>query len=739
MITVSDPLAGIRPSVFAGTAICEEVGLRLRPGTCGPVFEQDRWDFRNVEGLPRSLRDVRKIIDFAKIRNPLWRPVVKEYVLALMAPLHEKVRDLPGAYRIQRTLQTTSNRGEHTVAWLNWLTAQGVTSLTEVDQYLCDAYLIHRSTRRTRTGVTVETSESQRLMAVLVPQEFAAYSELFTHDRLPDGLRPWNGASALSVIGATKQAGNKTQPARAELLQPLLQGCLFLLRTIAPPALELRSHIRETHATTVLRSNRATGERRKSLVEEVIRRHMIKLDPLEGSNDLALSGKHKAGWTPEDPLWSVNLTALAREAGLKGTILPGQRRGTPQDRTAEGGLLGSLRPLLEEAVAIVGTAPRWARRAPDVTRADGHGKAPWTLPLHERDLIAVLDAVRTAALIVIALLSGMRQSELIELPIDCRLPAEGPPGRQRYRLKSKLIKGQGYDTAVWDEWVVVKEAYEAAGVAAAIAGEDATHLFSRTLDFDECLKRLRRWVNGPHGQRLHLAPIPGDNLTLRTFRRTLALEIAHRPGGLLAAKVQLKHLSVVTTEGYAHRPGGAQAKFLAEIGREEYSRNEALTLQAFRDYQDGKRPAGPGGRDLIRFFETVESQLAVPAAAAPNVKPSDQEVITLLAKRAGTLHLGLANYCWFIDPAKALCLKLAGTPDRKTPLAGMCDSARCPQATHHAGHRGVWASAAGNYRVFIGKIGRGQKSERARLASEIERADRVVAEIDAATPTEATP
>ncbi|MFE9968427.1 hypothetical protein [Streptomyces sp. NPDC005525] len=150
-------------------------------------------------------------------------------------------------------------------------------------------------------------------------------------------------------------------------------------------------------------------------------------------------------------------------------------------------------------------------------------------------------------------------------------------------------------------------------------------------------------------------------------------------------------------------------------------------------------PPGPGGRDLFRFFETVESQLAGPAATAPNIKPSDQEVITLLAKRAGTLHLGLANYCWFIDPAKALCLKLAGNPDRKTPLAGMCDSARCPQATHHAGHRGVWASAAGNYRVFIGKIGRGQKGERARLASEIERAERVVAEIDAATATEATP
>ncbi len=47
---------------------------------------------------------------------------------------------------------------------------------------------------------------------------------------------------------------------------------------------------------------------------------------------------------------------------------------------------------------------------------------------------------------------------------------------------------------------------------------------------------------------------------------------------------------------------------------------------------------------------------------------------------AKTLHAGVGNYCWFSDPAKALCLKLAGTPDADEPLMGICDSARCPQA-----------------------------------------------------------
>ncbi|MFB6906582.1 hypothetical protein ACFCWB_20170 [Streptomyces bacillaris] len=210
---------------------------------------------------------------------------------------------------------------------------------------------------------------------------------------------------------------------------------------------------------------------------------------------------------------------------------------------------------------------------------------------------------------------------------------------------------------------------------------------------------------------------------MRILRRTLAVEIAHRPGGLLAAKIQLKHLSVTTTEGYANRPGGAQAKFLAEIGEEEQKRNLTLTLQAFRDYQNGKWPAGPGARELLTFFKSIEEELGELDVTAPVIRHSDQEVISLLGHRAGALHLGAANCCWFLDPDKALCLKLAKTKNRSQPLAGMCDSARCPQATHHPCHRPVWASAAANSRVFIGKIGRSQKAEKSRLTAEAERAD----------------
>jgi hypothetical protein len=214
---------------------------------------------------------------------------------------------------------------------------------------------------------------------------------------------------------------------------------------------------------------------------------------------------------------------------------------------------------------------------------------------------------------------------------------------------------------------------------------------------------FRAWVNGPAGQRLGLAQLPEDKVSLRMLRRTLALELAYRPGGVLAAKLHLKHIAVATTEGYASRPGGAQAALLAEVNKHESERNLALVWEEFGNYQQGILPAGLGARELTEFFAHVDGKLGSAGAGAVKVQRSDQGVLNLLSKRANTLHLGVANYCWFTDPSRALCLKLAGTPHADKPLAGMYDSARCRQATHHPRHRDVWAEHAQRTKTFLGQ------------------------------------
>ncbi len=115
---------------------------------------------------------------------------------------------------------------------------------------------------------------------------------------------------------------------------------------------------------------------------------------------------------------------------------------------------------------------------------------------------------------------------------------------------------------------------------------------------------------------------------------------------MLAAKLHLKHIAVATTEGYASRPGGAQAELLAEVNKHEADRNLDLVWAELRNYQQGIMPAGPGARELTEFFAHIDGKLAGSGPGAPRTQASDRDILNLITKRARALHLGTANYCW---------------------------------------------------------------------------------------------
>ncbi|MDX3229158.1 hypothetical protein [Streptomyces sp. ME19-01-6] len=90
-------------------------------------------------------------------------------------------------------------------------------------------------------------------------------------------------------------------------------------------------------------------------------------------------------------------------------------------------------------------------------------------------------------------------------------------------------------------------------------------------------------------------------------------------------------------------------------------------LEEFRNYRQGILPGRPRSPKPTEFFTSIDEKLDPAAATAPRTQPSDRDVLNLLTKRAKVLHLGLANYCWFTDPSRALCLRLAGTPTADRP------------------------------------------------------------------------
>ena len=705
-------------SVFTGADVCAAAGFRLRPGGHAAVFDDEVWRFDDVDGISVQMSSSGQTrLDFTAISDPRWRLVAKEYLLARLAPCHPDVAVLPRAFRVPLTLASCVRRLAETIRWMNWLTVRHVTSLGEVAQDDCDRYLAERRLRKDPAGaVTGTLEESVARVAAAAIIELACYCELFTADRYRDGFTPWNGRSSSQVAGLRPPAENKTPIIGSGTLQPILGAALYLTTVIGPHLMTLPPQVQQQR-----REHAGLGEAAADpgRLEQVLRHHAETGLPLEAVRDVSARARLRQGWNPEDPLLAVSFTALAREAGT-GRIRPGP--------------LAATRPLIEQTLALVGTAKPWGRQAAHVPRADGAGAAPWTLPLDERDIRDLTGYAHTACLLLTAALTGMRGSELMELRHGCRSTTQHGNGLTRCRLTSKLIKGQPLG-GTEEQWVVIEAVHDAIGLAEQLSHYTRTRddlIFGR-FNFDLRYPWLRAWVNGPAGQRLGLTPIPGSSINLRMLRRTLAHELAYRPGGLLAAKIALKHVSVATTEGYAARPGGAQGKLLAEIAEDEAGRNLQVVLAEFRNYQNGIMPAGPGARELTEFFATVDGDLTSHATTTPNVVASDQHVLNLLSRRAQVLHLAAANYCWFTDPSRALCLKLAGTPSADKPLAGMCDSARCPQATHHPCHRPVWAGAVTSTTAFIGALGRTRTAERTRLQAELDRAQRVLTSIDTAT------
>ncbi|MFG2876982.1 hypothetical protein ACGFYU_18635 [Streptomyces sp. NPDC048337] len=723
MTTPSVLAATGRRSPFSGLDVCTVAQLEMPHGNRGPLFDDDLWDMTGLARAPKSLTPTALRWDFRRIVNPAWRTVAKEMILALLAPQDEHVAVLPHAFRKPKAVSAVYGQISGMALWLNWLHAEGVRTLADVDQNLCDRYMAFAS-RSTRHGRTVQPST---LLNLLLPVQYLAfYSGLFTHDAYAPGFTPWAGRSVFEVAGAKKQAGNLSGPVPDHVFQPMMAAALWVVQTLGPYVAE------EIERAQAQKESRPTIGIRYSLSKRDRDRFAEHLNacvrdgvPLPQLDRGSITQRVRSGvWSLSDPLLEVNLDQLGRDAGVSKEIQIGP--------------LEVLRPLIEEAAAKVGVAAVHGRGAALVQRADGNGTAPWTLPLDYRQLRTLGSLVQGACLVVTAALSGMRASELAELSTDsCLPPTPAYSGAMRYRLASRLIKGQEFG-GVPEEWVVVEEAWRAVGLAARIAQRDGSlngALFGRKRPASaDIYIQFRTWVNGPEGGRLGLAPIPDGPVNARNLRRTLAMALANRPGGLIAAKIHLKHVHVATTEGYAHRPGGAQGIFLAEVGEEEAKHHLELTATAFREFQAGIMPSGPGARDVIAAFTHVDAALADHQAGEPKVLGSDRQLVNLLRSQSQFLHAGAANYCWFKDPHKALCLKIAGAPvtaDSK-PMAGMCDSARCPQATHHPVHRKVWADNAERTRVFLGSIPRGHKAERDRVRADLDRSLRVLDEIDAA-------
>lgn len=706
-------LAAGANSVFAGQDVCEVADLRLDPEARRPIYDDDVWDLSGLLDAHRMMRGGERVWDFTQITNPTWRPVLKDIALAFLAPQHERVISLPLAFRRVRSPRTVAQYLREWTLWMNWLSSRDVDSLSHVTQDLCNDYLSERSwSVRPNPDGPQRVSTSYLANIVKSVQVLRFYGDLFTVDRYDPLFIPWEGQNADTVAGNNRGGENSTPQLPLDILQPLLANCLYLIDTVGPHIPELLKMQRadQFEIQSVRRGHnpaRHLTAEHMSRIDRVLGDYFAARSPLPKLDEGYIRQRLQAGWDEDDPLVNVHIGRILLQAGIRAEL---------------SAVISQLRPTLEHAASEVGIDGPWARDAPLIPHAQTGVLVPLTTPLTSNELYQLASHVLGSCMVLTAAVTGMRRSELMEIDKGCRRVSEGPAGR-RYRVAAKLIKGQALG-GVPDEWVVIEEVDRALALAEELARTEAGESLFGGANIGSFATQFRRWTAGPSGQLLGLEPIPEGPINARMLRRTLSMELAKRPGGVLAAKIHLKHVSVVTTEGYAERPGGSQAAFLGEIEQEEHAHHLELTIAAFTDYRAGQMPSGPGARELINVFQHVDDRLT-DDTAEPVVINNERRLENLLRQQADVLHIGPANYCWFRDPSKALCLRLAGQTDASRPLVGMCDSARCPQATHHLHHRPVWETAARTTQTMLGNP-RVPKAERPRLQAELDRAIRVV-------------
>lgn len=317
-------------------------------------------------------------------------------------------------------------------------------------------------------------------------------------------------------------------------------------------------------------------------------------------------------------------------------------------------------------------------------------------PIRDDSLTVLTQMLQASCYIVIAFLSGMRDSEVKHLRAGCcRSETDGNGNVYRWKVSSLAFKGESTNAGVPTTWIVGEAAARAIGVlervnrdrahgrtdwlfapiksglgtAAAGRGENEAMTLAGT---NRQINRFVSWVRDYCSARGRIDGIPEVDgkpwrLTTRQFRRTLAWYIARRPGGSIAGAIAFRHHSVQMFEGYA---GTSASGFRAEVEAEEaLARGEHLLSMV--DRNEHTRLAGPASEEAERRL----ASLAADPAFAGTVTTDRRRLLRLIEVHGPAVYPGQYVTCVY-NPDKALCRTRTGVDD-DTPDQSNCKPLAC--------------------------------------------------------------
>ncbi|WP_328308423.1 hypothetical protein OG432_05860 [Streptomyces sp. NBC_00442] len=641
-----------------------------------PQFGDRFWDLA-VAGHAGNRYASEFFIDFASLGDATRREAAREFLFWRLNT-HPVRGALP-------SISTVAAEWWNLRCFFRFLdTEHAGIRLDTVTQPILDSYLLHCH------GEELMPSSLRHRLQVIPRLHLAA--EGMPSDALE--INPWNGRPLSRIIGgpAVSRHENQTPRIPPRVIAPLVQAALFYVRTAAPDIIsaraeltELQASVSEIHGLSLARLDRyldslAAGGRGVPVLDGTgLQPHLAGSPAYTYIMRKSGAGRDIAGGSYDDHIVRALERLGAEPGGMDTPITPHPQTGRP-----------------------------WRDRF-----------SPPAVPHEERLL-------RAACYILIAYLSGMRDSEVKELRDGCHFTERSTDGVVvRHKVRSQLVKG---GRGAPESWVVIEPVAQAIEVLECLPHRDL--LFCRPVaGRPYSTISANRMNENLNAFRAHCAdigfPVPdvdGEpwNLTTRQFRRTVAWHIAHRPYGTVAGMVQYKHLSVAMFEGYA---GTSPSGFRAEVAAEEALARLADIVERYDDFKAGVRSTAPGGTRTDNEFSRVQEDLQ----DFPGRVVDERRLHAMLKTSAHTLHVGTLNDCYY-QPETALC-RTAGTEDR--PLLNNCRPERCGNSTITIRHRPGWEAARSDTERALAFVGlsdlqrtalRGHTSDIIRVIEGIDRA-----------------
>ncbi|WP_319054772.1 hypothetical protein [Streptomyces europaeiscabiei] len=520
-------------------------------------FGDDKWDLSPV--LHQRHQHVLSI-DFTTL--PIhFRTVTKELFFALLTNDHPQGLEPVRPVTIRGHFSKVKD-------FLVWADGRGLTTLPAVTAEDLEDYSERltglRSTRHDRTA---------KLGAVRLLWHYR--TKLFAPTLPLDPITVWadpTSAAARKISSRTRE--NRTHRIPEQVLAPLLTWALRWTEEFADDVLRAQEEYLQLRDSSPLagRGSGHTGHRDR--LDKVLDHYRTTKRPLPRRT--YAGGRSRLG---------VNVHFLARKAQVHPSTMVGEL----------------CWPLIEKALDELGLDDATYLHTPIRTELDGR---PWVGAIGYNTIEMHVRLLQTAAYIVIAFLSGMRDSEVKHMKRGCVNVWRDEDGRAvRHRVTSQAFKGEDTPLGVEATWIVNATVARAVDVLERMHSDAHNMLFTlpavsrgykRSGEISASrpaptvknptvtnrdLAEFLQWVNqycADHGRNDRIPDVNGQEWRLQTrqFRRTLAWFIARQPGGTIAGAIQYRHHSVQMFEGYA---GTSSSGFRHEVEAEQaIARGEKL-------------------------------------------------------------------------------------------------------------------------------------------------------------------